>query len=67
MDKTCCSCNYWSPTGEEDSGIRASSGEGNWIYRVGVCEAPERFNWTTIAEWRPICHLFRRRRKESKP
>jgi hypothetical protein len=41
MTGRCGACRYFRPTGTQDSGIRASSGEGHWFYVMGRCEHPK--------------------------
>jgi hypothetical protein len=58
-DKACATCEFWTQTGMEDSGIKAVDGSGNWFYAVGDCTRPE----NRSKEWkRPSwcgCHLHK--------
>ena len=40
-DTACATCEFWTQTGMEDSGIKAVDGSGNWFYAVGDCTHPE--------------------------
>jgi len=40
-DTACATCEFWTATGMEDSGIKAVDGSGNWFYAIGDCTHPE--------------------------